>query len=96
MLQTRGSSGGYGEHEAAMAAYRKAGETRAMALGNRGAIRYNSDGSLHDDIVEAYWRCGFYVFEDVIGIEELADIEEDVVEILDRAPTEPGGKQDRH
>ena len=29
------SSEGYGEHEAAMVAYRAAGETRAMALGNR-------------------------------------------------------------
>ena len=42
-----------------MEAYRKEGEASAMALGNRGPIRYNTDGSLADDIVEAYWRCGF-------------------------------------
>ncbi len=82
MLQASVSSGDYGEHEADMAAYRKDGEARAMALGNRGPIRYNKNGSLHDDIVEAYWRCGFYVFEDVIGTEELADIECDIEEIL--------------
>ena len=96
MLQASVSSGDYGEHEADMAAYRKAGETRAMALGNRGPIRYNNNGSLHDDIAEAYWRCGFYIFEDVIDPEELADIERDIEEILDRAPTEPGGKLDKH
>ena len=87
---------GYGEHEAAMTAYCKAGEVRALALGNRGPIRFNEDGSLNDDIVEAYWRCGFYIFEGVIGAEELADIERDALEILDRSPTEPGGKLDRH
>ena len=83
-------------YEAEMDAYRAAGEARAMALGNRGPIRYNADGSLADDIVEAYWRCGFYVFEDVIGQDELADIERDVRDMLDRAPLEPGGKVDRH
>ena len=56
----------YGEHEAAMAAYRSAGEARARALGNRGPIRLNADGSLREDILEAYWRCGFYVFENVL------------------------------
>ena len=32
----------------------------------------------------------------MIGTEELADIERDVLEILDRAPTEQGGKLDKH
>lgn len=86
----------YGAHEAAMSAYRKDGEARAMALGNRGPIRYKADGTLRDDIAEAYWQHGFYVFENVIGKEELADIEHDFREILERAPTEPGGKLDRH
>ncbi len=96
MLQASVSRGDYGEHEADMSAYRKEGEARAMALGNRGPIRYDASGSVHGDIKEAYWRCGFYVFEDVIAPEELADIERDVAEILDRAPTEPGGKLDKH
>lgn len=96
MSATVSSTVDYGEHEASMVAYRAAGEARAMALGNRGPIRYNPDGSLHDDIVESYWRCGFYVLEDVIGAEELADIERDALEILDRAPTQPGGLVDKH
>ena len=79
-----------------MAAYRKAGEARAMALGNRGPIRYNADGSLHDEIVEAYWRCGFYIFEGVISKDELADLEADALALLECAPTEPGGKLDKH
>ena len=85
----------YGEHEAAMAAYREAGTARALALDNRGPIRYDADGALSEDIVESYWRHGFYVFEGVIGEPELADIERDVQSIEDRAPTEPRGKFDR-
>ena len=54
-----------------------------------------ADGALSEDIVESYWRHGFYVFEGVIGEEELADIERDVRSIQDRAPTEPRGKLDR-
>ena len=85
----------YGEHEAAMATYRSAGEARARALGNRGPIRFNADGSLSEDILEAYWRCGFYVFENVLRPEELRDLERDVDRILDRAPTKPDVRVDR-
>ncbi len=86
----------YGEHEAAMAAYRAAGEARARGLGNRGPIRFNADGSLSEEILEAYWRCGFYVFEHVLRPEELADLERDLDRILDRAPAEPEVRLDRH
>ncbi|HKM61349.1 MAG TPA: phytanoyl-CoA dioxygenase family protein [Acidisphaera sp.] len=76
----------YGSEEAAMQAYLQAGERRVRSLGNRGPIRFTADGRLHPDILDAYWRCGFYVFEGVVGAEELADIETDVHEILDRLP----------
>ena len=56
----------------------------------------NTDGSLSDDIVEAYWRGGFYVFEGVIRAQELADLDRDANELLERAPLEPGGKLDKH
>ena len=92
----RGVHTDYGDHEVAMATYRAEGEDRAMNLGNRGPIQFDSDGKLTKDIVQAYWRCGFYVFENVIDQEELADIEQDVLTILDRAPTEPGGQFDKH
>ena len=90
------SVGTYGKHEAAMQQYRREGEARAAELGNRGPIRFNTDGSLSQDILDAYWRCGFYVFEDVLDEEELADLDRDIKDILDRAPTERGGQVDQH
>ena len=86
----------YGEHEAAMPAYRAEGEARAMALNNRGPIRYNADGTLHQDIVESYWEHGFYIFEGVISQAELEDVARDVEALLDNAPLEPGGLVDKH
>lgn len=86
----------YGPTEAAMARYRREGEQRAFELGNRGPIRFNPDGTLDDTILEAYWRCGFYIFEGVVGADELADIEVDVLNIIDRLPLREGGKFDVH
>jgi ectoine hydroxylase-related dioxygenase (phytanoyl-CoA dioxygenase family) len=85
----------YGEHEEAMAAYLEKGTQRALALENRGPIRFTESGDLHPDIVEAYSRCGFYVFEGVIDAAELADIERDVVDMWQRAPTEKGAAVDK-
>ena len=84
----------YGTEEAAMRAYLHQGEQRAFALGNRGPIRFTASGELHPDILDAYWRCGFYVFEGVLKADELADIEHDVKEILDRLPVERGAAVD--
>ena len=80
----------YGDEQAEMADYLRAGEKRALALGNRGPIRFNADGSLAEEILEAYWRCGFYVFTGVLEKPELADIEADVNDILERAPASEG------
>ncbi len=84
----------YGPEAAAMQAYLQQGEQRAFSLGNRGPIRFTADGKLHPDILDAYWRCGFYVFENVLRAEELADIERDLHDILDRLPVERGAKLD--
>ena len=84
----------YGPHEAAMQAYFREGEERAMALGNRGPIRLGTDGSLHPDILAAFSRCGFYVFEDVLGAHELADVEADFHDIVERLPVEKGSPVD--
>ena len=84
----------YGPQEAAMQAYCQDGEERAYALGNRGPIRFTDDAKLHPDILAAYWRCGFYVFEGVLGPEELADIEADFLAIRERLPTERGSPVD--
>ncbi|MFZ4759629.1 MAG: phytanoyl-CoA dioxygenase family protein [Burkholderiaceae bacterium] len=75
------------DHAAAMQAYLRDGERRAFSLGNRGPIRYGPDGRIHWDILDAYWRCGFYVFEGVLPADELADIERDLRDnVLDRLP----------
>ena len=84
----------YGPEERAMQEYLRAGEKRAFALGNRGPIRFTDKGELHPEIVEAYWRCGFYVFEGALRPEELADIERDLHDILDRLPVEKGAALD--
>jgi ectoine hydroxylase-related dioxygenase (phytanoyl-CoA dioxygenase family) len=84
----------YGSAEAAMQVYLREGERRAATLGNRGPIRFTADGALHPEIVEAYWRCGFYVFEGVLKADELADIERDLHDILDRLPAERGAALD--
>ena len=85
----------YGSEEQAMARYRAEGTRRALALGNRGPIRLDTGGRLHPSILEAYSRCGFYVFERVIAREELDDIERDLVDMLDRLPVARGAALDR-
>ena len=84
----------YGTEEAAMQAYLRDGEERALALGNRGPVRYTYEGQIHPEILEAYWRCGFYIFEGVIDSDELQDIEADLHDILDRLPAEKGSLVD--
>lgn len=84
----------YGPDEEAMVRYRAEGEERAMRLGNRGPIRFDRDGRLDRAILDAYSRCGFYVFEGMLGADELKDLEGDVAEMLARAPTTKGAKLD--
>lgn len=71
---------------AAFQDYLDAGAARAMALGNRGPVRFTATGALHPDIVEAYWRVGFYVFEGVLRPEEIEDLKQDVAQIQARLP----------
>ncbi len=86
----------YGSAQSAMERYRREGEERAMRLGNRGPLRLGRDGKPDPAILEAYSRCGFYVFERLLRDEELKDIERDVAEMLERAPVTKGSKLDRH
>ncbi|MCK6450221.1 MAG: hypothetical protein L6R19_05105 [Alphaproteobacteria bacterium] len=90
----RSAAAGAAAREAAMRAYLADGARRAAALGNRGPIRFTPEGGVHPDILDAYWRCGFYVFEGVLGQEELADLEADVKDILGRLPVAQGAAVD--
>ena len=75
------------EHAASMAAYQADGVARARLLGNRGPVRLGADGKLHPSILDAYWEHGFYIFEGVIGDQELAELQTDVNFLLEHAPT---------
>src|SRR3990167_2752271 len=46
------------DHHRAMADYSRAGEARALALGNRGPIRFDAGGRLDPAILDAYWTHG--------------------------------------
>jgi hypothetical protein len=84
----------YGDAQAAMETYLRDGERRALALDNRGPIRFDAEGRLDPAIVDAYWRYGFYVFEGVIGAEERADLERDIAELYARMPVRRGAEVD--
>ncbi len=94
--QDLGAARDYGDEEAAMTAYRRDGEARAMKLGNRGPIRYNADGTLAQDILDAYWRTGFYVFTGVLKADELDDIEADIKTLLEHLPASEDSELDNH
>ena len=66
--------------------YVREGERRALELGNRGPIRFKDDGRLAEEITDAYWRCGFYVFEGALAAEELDDLRSDMENAFERAP----------
>ncbi len=78
----------------AMQAYLRDGTARAQKLANRGPIRFGADGALDTAITDAYWQYGFYIFEGVLGADELADIEADLFDIQARLPKNKGAKVD--
>ena len=53
----------YGEEADAVRAYMNDGLEAALALPNRGPIKFNDDGSLDQSILEAYSKYGFYIFQ---------------------------------
>mgnify|MGYP003320980236 FL=1 len=74
------------EHADTMQTYFHEGTERAVRTGNRGPIHLDQAGRLREDILEAYWTHGFYVFENVIGTEELDELRAGISEMLERAP----------
>ncbi|MGI9524497.1 MAG: phytanoyl-CoA dioxygenase family protein [Hyphomicrobiaceae bacterium] len=86
----------YGEDQAAMEAYRADGTARALAMDNRGPLRFDRNGRLDSEILNAYSRYGFYIFEGLIGTDELADLEHDLHDMLERAPVTKEARVDKH
>lgn len=83
------------EHAAGLEAYVSDGTREAMRLGNRGPVRFDANGKLHPDILEAYWTHGFYVFEGVIEDAEIRELRADIDHLLAHAPTGQGASLDR-
>ena len=82
------------EHADGMQRYFHEGTERAIRAGNRGPIHLDQAGALREDILEAYWTHGFYVFENVIGVEELDELKAGIAEMLERAPVARGATVD--
>ena len=82
----------YGDEADEMRAYLKDGETRALALDNRGPITFDKNGNLDVTIRQAYSKYGFYIFENVLSAEELNDVKADLEAIRDIFPTGPDSK----
>ena len=76
----------YGEHEPVMQVYFSSGRKRAVALPNQGPLKFLANGDLHPEIQWSVDEFGFYVLKNVIGSDELGDIEKDVFDILERLP----------
>ncbi|MGY9082344.1 MAG: phytanoyl-CoA dioxygenase family protein [Acidimicrobiales bacterium] len=66
--------------------YYATGQEAALAMNNRGPIRFAADGAVHPDILAAYWEHGFYVFENVVDGGELAELQVEIDALLERAP----------
>lgn len=76
--------------------YRDDGVKRALALGNRGPMRFDGGGRLAADILAAYRRTGFYVFTGVLSRTEIAELTAEFDAVLDGAPIAKGADVDRH
>ena len=74
------------EHAAQMTDYIHEGTRLGQEIGNRGPVRFKSGTALADDILDAYWQHGFYVFEDVIDAQELDELRAAMADTLDRVP----------
>ena len=84
----------YGEDAGAVRDYLIQGQAKALALPNRGPLRFDADGNIHPDILSAYSEYGFYVFEGAITPEELADLQADLDAMRGRFPTHMGAETD--
>ena len=79
----------YGEQADAMRSYLLEGQAAALALPNRGPLRFTKSGTLTEAIRAAYSEYGFYVFENVLSAEELDDIKADLDTMRAQFPTGP-------
>ena len=84
------------EYTSTQTDYVNEGVQRAQELGNRGPVRFDAAGKLHPDILEAYWRTGFYVFENLVDQAEIQLPRNEIDDLLQRAPIDNGATEDAH
>jgi len=82
------------KHAEGMAAYQKEGLRLAQEIGNKGPARFDAGGRLHPDILAAYWKQGYYVFEGVIDQTEVEALRREACAMLEGAPVSPESKVD--
>ncbi len=65
-----------------------------MALPNRGPLNVDDDGRVSPDVLEAYWKYGFYVLEGAISNVEMSELQSEFDELLSRAPVSSSATTD--
>lgn len=81
------------EEDRAFREYCLDAKARALALGNRGPLRFDADGRLAQDIVDKYVEIGFYVFENVLSPPELSEFRAEFEALLENAPANGKGSE---
>ena len=84
----------YGDDANAIREYLVRGQARALALPNRGPLRFDAGGNIHADILSAYSEYGFYIFTNAISADELADLQSDMADMRTRFPVHMGAETD--
>jgi len=86
----------YGDEASAMKSYLLEGQAKALALPNRGPLKFDEDRNIHSDILNAYSEFGFYILEGVLSEEELDDIKADLANMRENFPVHMGAMVDKH
>lgn len=76
--------------------YKAQGLKRASEIGNRGPLLLGPDEKMDLQSVRAYQAHGYYVFEDIVSLEEVAELVKEFDEVLENAPIKEGDATDRH
>lgn len=85
----------YGDDAEAVKTYLIEGQTKALALPNRGPLKLDSDRNIHLDILSAYSEYGFYILEGTLSEEEIADLRADLQNIRSNFPAHMGAETDK-
>ena len=74
--------------------YVREGEKAAMALPNRGPMRFDRKGNVASEILEGYAKYGFYVLENFLSKRDLQDWQGDFDTMKANYPTTSDAKLD--